>query len=220
MLGIIRVISMDDEQAIAMHGNLIEQHYGIETVSACLPDQPKGIYDEETEQQSLPKIVQLARQLEQRGCTSIGISCAADPALELTRAQVQVPVYGAGSCAAHFALTAAHRIGVLTILEEVPPLIRSILGDAYIGMDRPDGVITTLDLLTPEGRAGAFAAASRLQAQGAQAIVLACTGFATIGFAAELRARTGLIAVDPILSMGAAAAVTGESSRQPLTTNS
>lgn len=95
---------------------------------------------------------------------------------------------------------------MLTILEEVPPLICSILGDAYVGMDRPDGVTTTLDLGTPTGRAGALAGAARLVERGAEVLVLACTGFATIGLAAELEERLGIRAFDPILCLGAAAA--------------
>ncbi|WP_151734393.1 aspartate/glutamate racemase family protein [Paenibacillus tengchongensis] len=206
MLGIIRVITLQEESAIHLHGALIEHRYGLPVISRCIPDQPQGVYNEATEAQSVPKIIALARELEQAGCSAVGISCAADPALAEAREAARIPVLGAGSCAAHLALAYASRIGVLTILEEVPPLIRSILGDSYIGMDRPDGVTTTLDLNTPAGRAGALAGAQRLADRGAEAIVLACTGFATIGLAAELEAKIGVRALDPILALGAAAA--------------
>lgn len=206
MLGMIRVITLQDESAVHLHGALVEKRYGLPVLSRCIPDQPRGVYNDETEAESVPKIIELARQLEGEGCTAIGISCAADPALAEARAAVKVPVFGAGSCAAHLALTCSSRIGVLTILTEVPPLIRGILGDAYIGMDRPDGVTTTLDLGTPAGRAGALAGAARLVERGADAIVLACTGFATIGLAAELEEQLGIRAFDPILSLGAAVA--------------
>ncbi|WP_232229284.1 aspartate/glutamate racemase family protein, partial [Paenibacillus zanthoxyli] len=103
-----------------------------------------------------------------------------------------MPVLGAGSCAAHLGLASVDKLGVLTILEETPPLIRSILGDAYIGMERPEGVVTTLDLRTESGREAAFRSAVKLAERGAEGIVLACTGFATIGFAEELERRLGL----------------------------
>lgn len=206
MLGIIRVITLQDENSIQLHGALIERRFGLPVMSRCILDQPQGVYNEETEAESIPKIIELAKELERSGCTAIGISCAADPALEEARAAVQVPVLGAGSCAAHLALTVTSRVGVLTILTEVPPYIRSILGDAYLGMERPDGVTTTLDLNTPAGRAGALAGAARLVERGAEAIVLACTGFATIGLAAELAEKLGIRAFDPIISLGAAAA--------------
>lgn len=206
MLGIIRVITLQEESAIHLHGELIEHRYGLPVISRCIPDQPQGVYNAETEAESVPKIISLARELEQQGCTAIGISCAADPALLEARMAVNVPVLGAGSCAAHMSLAYSDKIGVLTILTEVPPLIRSILGDAYLGMDRPDGVTTTLDLGTPAGRAGALAGAARLVERGAEAIVLACTGFATIGLAAELEQQLGIRAFDPILALGAAVA--------------
>ncbi|OWR31512.1 hydantoin racemase [Saccharibacillus sp. O23] len=202
MLGIIRVITMDSEEDVNKHGALIRRRSGVETLSACIPDQPEGVYDEATEAQASPKIVELARELERRGCTAIGISCAADPALEETRAAVGVPVYGAGSCAARQALELAPRAGVLTILREAPPLIRGALGEAYIGTERPEGVVTTLDLQTPQGQEAAIEAALRLRNRGAEVVVLACTGFASIGFADQLRARTGIVAVDPILALG------------------
>ncbi|WP_238650137.1 aspartate/glutamate racemase family protein [Paenibacillus piscarius] len=205
MLGIIRVITLQESAAIQLHGDLIEQRYGLPVMSRCIPDQPRGVFNEETEAESIPKIITLARELEQQGCTAIGISCAADPALSESREAVGIPVLGAGSCAAHMAMAYSSRVGVLTILEEVPPLIRSILGEAYIGMDRPDGVTTTLDLGTPAGRAGALAGAARLVERGAEVLVLACTGFATIGLAAELEERLGIRAFDPILCLGAAA---------------
>nr|WP_308424218.1 aspartate/glutamate racemase family protein [Paenibacillus albidus] len=207
MLGIIRVITLADQPSIDLHGELIKHRFGLSVMSRCIPDQPMGVYNEETEALAVPKIIRLAQELEQSGCTAIGISCAADPALPEARAAVSVPVLGAGSCAAHLALTAAGKVGVLTILNEVPPYIRSILGEAYIGMDRPDGVVTTLDLNTPAGRTGALAGAARLVDLGAEAIVLACTGFATIGLAAGLERELGVRALDPILSLGAAVAV-------------
>ncbi|GJM76399.1 hydantoin racemase [Paenibacillus macerans] len=204
MLGIIRVITLQDRRDAELHGELIRQKFGLDVRSACIPDQPSGVYDERTERLAVPKIVALAKRLADEGCTAIGISCAADPALEECRQALSVPVLGAGSCAAHLSLTQSTRVGVLTILQETPPLIRSILGEAYVGMDRPEGVTTTLDLRTDRGgkrlRSGA-----KIGAAGAAGIVLACTGFATIGFAAELKAQLGLTAFDPIDSLGAAA---------------
>ncbi|WP_340024540.1 aspartate/glutamate racemase family protein [Paenibacillus sp. FSL K6-1096] len=208
MLGIIRVITLQDSTGLKLHGDLIGQRYGLPVMSRSIPDQPRGVFNDETEAESIPKIIALARELEQQGCTAIGISCAADPALAECREAVGIPVLGAGSCAAHMAMAYSSRVGVLTILEEVPPLIRGILGEAYIGMDRPDGVTTTLDLGTPEGRAGALAGAARLVERGAEVLVLACTGFATIGLAAELEEQLGIRAFDPILCLGAAASAT------------
>lgn len=204
MLGIIRVITLQNDEDIHKHGALIEAQYGLPVLSRCIPDQPLGVYDEQTEAESVSKIISLAAELERLGCSAIGISCAADPALTETRETVHIPVYGAGSCAAHLALTSSNRVGVLTILEEVPTRIRSILRDAYIGMDRPEGVVTTVDLNTPAGKRAALEAGMRLRERGADSIVLACTGFATMGFAPVAEQELGIRVLDPILSLGAA----------------
>jgi Asp/Glu/hydantoin racemase len=206
MLGIIRVITLADAAAVAAHGNLLARIFGLDVVSECIPEQPEGIYDDATETMAVPKIVAVARRLEARGCTLIGTSCAADPALDEVRAVVRVPVIGAGSAAGYVARAASRRIGVLTILEETPPRLRVLLGDAYIGVDKPVGVRTTLDLQTDAGREGALAAAARLIERGADTIVLGCTGFTTIEFAPVLRRRFGIGFVDPVIALGACAA--------------
>lgn len=205
MLGIIRVITMTKPEAIDAHGAVIAGRFGLAVTSLCIEDQPDGVYDDATEALAVPKIVAAARRLRERGCTVIGISCAADPALAECRAAVDVPVIGAGSAAGHIARGLSERIGVLTILDETPPRLRDILGAAYVGHDKPTGVRTTLDLQSPAGRAAAIEAAGRLIDKGAQTVVLACTGFATMKFAPVLHQHFGVAFVDPIIALGACA---------------
>lgn len=137
MLGIIRVITLQEESSIHLHGELIERRYGLPVTSRCIQDQPQGVYDDLTEAESVPKIIELARELEASGCTAIGISCAADPALLEARAAVRIPVLGAGSCAAHMALAFSSRVGVLTILTEVPPSFEASSGTPISGWIAP-----------------------------------------------------------------------------------
>ncbi|USG66239.1 aspartate/glutamate racemase family protein [Brevibacillus ruminantium] len=207
MLGIIRVITLTDPRDVHRHGELIERKYQIPVISECIWDQPTGIYDQETEEIAIPKIIEVAKRLKEKGCQVIGISCAADPALADVRQVVGIPVIGAGSAAAHQAMSVSRKAGVLTILDDAPPLVKQILGDAYIGVKRPEGVRTTLDLQTPEGRKNALKAAKELKEQGAESIVLCCTGFATIGFAEELMETLQLPAMDPIMAIGASASM-------------
>ncbi len=205
MLGIIRVITLADPRAIAAHGEVVRRHFGLPVLSACIEDQPEGIYDDASEAVAVPKIVAAARQLRARGCGAIGISCAADPALAECRAALDVPVIGAGSAAGYMARSLAGRIGVLTILDATPRPLRTLLGEAYTGHGKPEGVRTTLDLQSPAGQAAAIVAAGKLIDGGAQAIVLACTGFATLEFAPVLRRHFGIPFIDPIVALGACA---------------
>ena len=93
---------------------------------------------------------------------------------------------------------------MLGITEDVPEEMRKILGCLLVAAVRPDGVTSTLDLMTPAGREQAVAAAGRMKAQGVRVLALACTGFATIGIAQALREETGLVVIDPLIAAGAA----------------
>ena len=69
-------------------------------------------------------------------------------------------------------------------------------------LGKPEGVNSTLDLMTPEGKQSVLAMGQQLKAQGAQVIALACTGLATIGVARDLEEATGLPVIDPVLAEG------------------
>jgi hypothetical protein len=60
LLGMIRVLTQSDPDAVAAHGNLVARTFGLAVVSECIPDQPEGIYDDATEALAVPKIVAAA----------------------------------------------------------------------------------------------------------------------------------------------------------------
>jgi len=202
MIGLIRVLTLSDPEVLNRHGRLLEARFGIKTVSRCIPDQPRGIYNAETEETARPKIVALARQLEAEGAQAIFISCAADPALAETRAAVRVPVVGAGSAGAAVALALGGRIGVLSITPDVPAAVAQVLGDRIVAYCVPEGVSNTTHLMEPGGVERSMAAARKLVDAGADVILFACTGFVTIGMAPKIQAELGVPAVDPVLAGG------------------
>ena len=69
-------------------------------------------------------------------------------------------------------------------------------------LGKPDGVDSTLDLMTSEGKKSVIETGLKLKEQGAQVIALACTGLATIGVAKDLEKATGLPVIDPVLAEG------------------
>jgi len=202
MIGIIRVFTSDNPNIIEEHGRIISKMYGLPVISRCIPDQPKGIYDDATEAIAIPKIVELGKAMEQEGCKLLLISCAADPAIDLLRQSVSIPVIGAGSAAALTALAAGERVGVMGIPEGIPPVVGAILGDLLVRYIQPEGVTNTTDLLTEAGRESALRTARSLLAQGAKAIVFACTGFSTIGFADVVRQELGVPVIDAVEAEG------------------
>ncbi len=78
-VGVIRVITQDQEQADA-HGLLIERAFPqVRVVSRCIPDQPEGVHDAATKRTAEPKVIALACQLVEQEADGIIVSCADDP---------------------------------------------------------------------------------------------------------------------------------------------
>lgn len=202
MIGIIRVFTTEDQEILEQHGKIITNTYGVPTVTKYIPDQPLGIFNDETEKIAIPKIVKLGKELEQAGCNVIVISCAADPAVSELQKEVSIPVIGAGSAAALTALAIGKPVGVLGITAAPPTVIKNLLGPLYVGYVRPDGVKNTTDLITPDGRKKGLEAAKTLLNQGAKGILFACTGFSTIGLADLLREELDVPIIDAVEAEG------------------
>lgn len=202
MIGVIRVFTTADEKVLHEHGRILADKYGLEPISRCIPDQPFGIHSEETEQEAIPKIVQVGQELVADGCRVLVVSCAADPAVEELRQAVSVPVIGAGSAAALLARGMGAPVGMLGILEQPPQVMQDLIGDKLVGYAQPEGVTNTTDLLTPMGREKALEAVRGLLVKGAKTIVFACTGYSTIGLADTIRQELQVPVVDAVEAEG------------------
>jgi len=205
-IGLIRVLTIQDEELLNAHGKIIEKAFPeLKIVSKCIENQPKGIYDEKTEEEAKPKILRLVKEFENEGVDAIIISCAADPAVEEAKKLVSIPVIGAGSSASALALAYGRKIGVLNLTEETPRVIKEVLGNNLIAEDHPNGVANTLDLMTDWGRKEAINAARRLKEKGVEVIVLGCTGMSTIMIAPVLEKEVGIPIIDPVIAAGVVA---------------
>jgi allantoin racemase len=202
MIGLIRVLTTENSEVLEQHGRMITQKYGVPVVNKCIPNQPLGIFNDETEEIANPKIVELGKSMEQDGCKLLVVSCAADPAVKLLRKSVSIPVIGAGSAASYMALAIGKPVGVMGITDEVPAVMENILGDLLVRNIRPEGVTNTTDLMTPAGLEKAVAAARSLMDQGTEVIVFACTGFSTIGLADVLRKELNIPVIDAVEAEG------------------
>ena len=77
-VGLIRVLTSEDQDFVDMHGRVILDHFpGIEVESRCIPDQWEGIHSHELERIAVPKIVALAKEFRDKDM--IIVSCADDP---------------------------------------------------------------------------------------------------------------------------------------------
>lgn len=180
-VGLIRVLTTDDREILNEHGNIMKEQYGLSVISRCIPDQPHGVYDNQSHQVAIPKIVKLAQAMVLHdGVSAVTISCAAEPALEECRRVLKVPVIGAGSTGAHLASTLSKKIGVIGITQEVPISIQRILGDRLICSSVPDNVTKTTDLFRPELQENFLKECEAIIEKGASTILFACTGFSTL----------------------------------------
>ncbi|MCS7364111.1 MAG: aspartate/glutamate racemase family protein [archaeon GB-1867-035] len=201
-VGLIRVITLEDPELLNLHGRIIEENFpGIKVISKCIPNQPYGIYDNKSEKEAIPKIISLAKKMVKDDINALIISCAADPGLKELREKLNVPVIGAGSASAYLALTISSKIGVLTITDETPKVIREILKEKLIAEKSVENVKNTLDLMKKESIKHIYDAILELSNRGCKAIILGCTGFSTIRIV-DRKITGSIILIDPVIACG------------------
>ncbi|ACU38024.1 hydantoin racemase [Actinosynnema pretiosum subsp. pretiosum] len=204
-IGVIRVVTSTDLDFLGAHGRILEAELGVTTRTACIPDQPRGVHDDDSFALADRKVPLLAEELAPH-VDAIVVSCAADPGLAGARDRVAIPVLGAGASAAGVALTLGERVGVLDLTTTTPASVTRVLGARLHGAIQPDGVTETAHLLTPEGKRSSLDAGRRLVESGADVLLLACTGMTTIGLAEPLRRALGVPVVDAVRTAGLLAA--------------
>src|SRR5699024_10218461 len=118
---------------------------------------------------------------EAEGCDAVVIDCAADPALRAAREISELPVVSAGEASYHAAMMVANKLSIITVL----PTSANEIGehiDMYGFSSRVASIRSAnVPVLALEDEAAAeehlYAAAKKaVEEDGAQAIVLGCTG--------------------------------------------
>ena len=67
------------------------------------------------------------------------------------------------------------KIAVLGIVDYAPKAYLRMIPERIVALGKPEGVDSTLDLMTPEGRASCLKTARELKEKGAEAVILGCT---------------------------------------------
>jgi len=152
-----------------------------------------------------PGILQRIKQAARDGVDGVFISCFGDPAVHAAREIIDAPVVGGFEPAVLTALSLGEKVGIITVLPNVVPMLCSLARRYTI--ERRIGTIRVIDLpvLGLEDREvlleRLMEQASDAVAEGeADVIVLGCTGM--LGVAGELRKRLaakdfGVPVVDP-----------------------
>jgi allantoin racemase len=154
---------------------------------------PASIESEFDEALSIPGILRKAIDAQERGANAIIIDCMGDPGLHACREAVTIPVIGPCQVAMHTAAMLGHRFAFVTVLDRLRALVGKLvasygLQDAYASFRAIDIPVLSLghdmQALTT---ALAREAAAAVKQDGADAIVLGCTGF--FGCAGAMRER-------------------------------
>lgn len=130
-----------------------------------------------------PAVMAAALRAERDGVDALLIDCFGDPGLDASRECVRIPVIGPGELSLHAAAMLGRRIAVISVLESVRPLLmqlvlRSGLSSRLASMRMVD--MPVLDLQHGMARlqqAMATQAVAAVREDGADVVVLGCTGF-------------------------------------------
>jgi len=203
-VGLVRVMTLEEQELANRQGVLIESLFpSIKVTSRCIENQPRGIYDAETERIAEPKIVKVAKELKREGAEVVIISCAADPALGMARDELEIPVIGAGSATAAVALSLGQNIGVIGIGEGVPEAMAEILGDRLASYEKIERVKTALDLQLEGAREQVLQAARNLVARSrVDVIAFGCAGLSTLDVDDLIEKEFGVYTVNPVIASG------------------
>ena len=166
----------------------------IEVVSS--PDGPVAIYawrDWHASVEPMCRIVAAAR------ADAVVVACASDPGLDAVRALTASPVFGIFRCAVALALARADRFGVVALVDA--SIARHALALRAMGVEhRLAGEralnVSMDELLDPvAARARLIEATCAVVREGAQAVVLGCTGMAA--HRAAIEAACGVPVIEP-----------------------
>lgn len=197
MLGIIRVLTTDCKKVLNEHGRIMSDYLHVQSETKCIDHQPRGIYDANSEEIAIPKIIQLAKEMAESGqFKALTISCAADPALEEVRREVRLPVLGAGSIGAHSAMMVGRRVGVIGITDTVPENIKVVLGQHFHSYVSQPTLKDTVSLFSDDAKEKLLETMQALESEGVDVILFACTGFSTINLKAYAKQKLRVPIID------------------------
>jgi allantoin racemase len=168
---------------------------------------PASIESEYEEALAQPGVIEKIQEAEAQGYDACLIDCFGDPGLRAAREVVSIPVIGAGEAAMFLAAMLGRRFSVITVLNSIVPLIQNNV--VIYGLGTKLASVRAVDIPVLKLRDQRDALVERLgqegslavEKEGANTIVLGCTGMAGLSEAVEenLRSRGQEVpVVDPV----------------------
>jgi len=149
----------------------------------------ESAYDEAL---NIPDVLKMVLQAERDGFDAVFIDCFGDPGVDAAREVVSIPVVGGFQPAILTACLLTHYFSIITVLPSVLPLLRVLIRKQGIGENVASirsVNIAVLDLSDSEALRNSLAseAEKAVHEDGAEGIVLGCTGM--LGLARSLEAE-------------------------------
>jgi len=153
---------------------------------------PPSVECELDEALAAPDTIRRAIEAERDGADAIVIDCMGDPALKAAREAVRVPVLGPAETSMHLAAMLGQKFSVVTVVDTVKPMIAN-LARVYGVYEKLASIrvvnIPVLEIrndFEETKRRLSAAAIEAVERDGADVIILGCTGF--LGCAAAIEA--------------------------------
>jgi len=169
----------------------------------CLKHGPVSIESSFDEALAAPHIIEEVKKAEKEGFDAVSLDCAMDTVVRASREAVKIPVTSAGEASYLLAMGLCSRFSVVTVLKSTAKTImENIL--RYGFKERISSVryanIPVLDLKDEEKAFKAILKEARaaIEQDGAEAIVLGCTGMSPI--TQRLQKKLKVPVIDPAIA--------------------
>ncbi len=200
-VGIIRVLSTENEEIKYKHGKIIERSFPMfKTKTFCIENQPEGINSKAAHDKAVPKIINLGLKISQE-VDGIIISCAEDPAVKELDNKLDIPVIGPGRAASVTSIFYGEKIAVLSLLEDIPSVYKDILKDKLIGIIYNPEIKESMDLVNKNKLNKLIEKVNNFESN-FDVLTLSCTGMSTVGVSDILRKKFKIPVIDPLMSAG------------------
>lgn len=180
------------------------QAWAPDGVRVEIADAPGGPLSIESHAEEIACVPPMMRALTSRGQQpdAVIIGCFGDPGLAAVREILDCPVVGPFESSLHIGAQLGARVGVVTILDSVVPLLDYLVRGMgmslrYAGAVAIDVPVLDLKRSVDEVQERVASATGDLARNGADVIVLGCMSLAFLGVAERVAATSGLPVINP-----------------------
>jgi len=186
---------IEERKKVAAPGNEVEV--------VCLEHGPVSIEAAYDEALAAPYIIEEVKKAEKEGFDTVSLDCAMDTVVRAAREAVKIPVTSAGEASYLLALGLCRRFSVVTVLKSTALEIKENISK-YGFENRVASVrnanVPVLDLKDEEKAFNAILAEAKIaiRDEGAEVIVLGCTGMSSL--TEKLQGELNMPVIDPAVA--------------------